>query len=37
MKQKLTDGLIFNKITGKTNLIKAELTAKIIEIISKMF
>ena len=37
MKQKITNGLIFNKITGKTNLIKAEPTAKIMEILSKMF
>ena len=35
--KKITDGLIFNKITGKTNLIKAEPTAKIMEILSKMF
>lgn len=35
--KKITDGLIFNKITGKTNLIKAEPNAKIMEILSKMF
>ena len=35
--KKVTDGLIFNKMTGKTNLIKAEPTAKIMEILSKMF